>query len=406
MDSLPGGIPRDGRAVGVKGLAVVTGHRKRRRPSGGAQFRRPTISKPRVGASSRLRRAGRVLTSVKGAVLTAGALAAAVAAIIALLPKGAAPSPALGASFVPPITVVPETSLDEYAARVEQTPTAAVESHSGVQAALPAYQPVADTFSAPASSTTSATSSTLTSTSTSSTSTPTPSTSTPTSSTSTSSTSTSTSTSSTSTPTSSTSTSTTIAPTNPSRTHILSLGSDRAAQNVANEVTAMHLPPVTVGPVQHYDAIVFPTSCTTQPNNPMLCGVRPEIEHQLQTGVAQAVAARRLVALFANSRGEVINHKLHPFGVMVTFTARLVGFQGKVATVLWSLYSAAAGAPLNEEWFKTVIAMRITPDNNDDTFSNQFWIPEPRPKGPYYVRLEVEDQQNILRTYSDSARFQ
>jgi hypothetical protein len=135
------------------------------------------------------------------------------------------------------------------------------------------------------------------------------------------------------------------------------------------------------------------------------CGIGPLITRALSGGVEPAAAAQKVVTLFATSRGETTGHTVHPLGVMITFEADLVGFAGTPATIRWSLFSANPAQHLDPEWYRTVPILRVTPDTNDDRFSSQFWVPEPRRRGDYFVRLEVDSADGLPRTYSDSPVF-
>lgn len=376
----------------------------------------------------------RALSSVKGAVITAGALAVAISAIIALVPKGSGPPATLAASFVPPIQVYPDTSLDEYAARVRSSTTASVTTTGGGR--LPSYHLAADTTSVVTTNDSTASSDTLGAASGTSSS-ETTTTNTATSSTESSASSTST------TSTSSSCTATPVAPGSTSSTtstglcrsaggsfgaarstpglHIL--GSAPDAQNVAQQIPLVlrcpqnthrsdgRCAPDAGAPCPPSGCTIVspdtfdPGSACTADIRAGQCGAAAEINRALSDGVEPAAAAQRIVTLFAASRGEVSEHTVHPLGVMVTFEADLVGFTGTPATIRWSMFSADPARHLDPQWYQTVPVLSVTPDSNDDRFSSQFWVPEPRRRGDYYIRLEVDSADHLVRTYSDSPIF-
>ena len=345
----------------------------------------------------------RVLTSVKGAVLTLGALATAVAAVIALIPKSA-PVSTVAAEFSN-ITLDPNTTLDQYETRFAGL--------SGVRG--PVVFAVATgrwrsrlidlTTSTAGGSATSASGQASTTGTSETTPTPTISTATATTTTET----TSPTTLST-TPTAPPSTSTSISGPSGTPGPRAIFGTVRTTEipAVARLLSTTSVPVPVPGNQRPLDAIVnvgsTASACGTD-LNAANCAVAPQIEHELQRGVSANAAALNVAKIFASSRNEIINHQIHPIGVTVHFGLRLVGFESKVATLLWSLYSEGAADPLPEEWFRSVVAMQFKADVPDDSFEGRFWMPEPKRRGHYVVALTVLDNQGIERGEGRSQPF-
>src|ERR1700704_798786 len=95
---------------------------------------------------SLIKRLRRFLTSVKGVILTIGAIAGAVAAVLALLPKEE-PVPPIKASFSR-VTAYPNVGLEEYEDRFESRDVAKSDGHGHASPVLSVpYRLVGDTES-------------------------------------------------------------------------------------------------------------------------------------------------------------------------------------------------------------------------------------------------------------------
>jgi hypothetical protein len=349
-------------------------------------------------------------------VITAGALAVAISAIIALVPKGTAPPSAFRASFIPPIQVYPNTTLDEYAARVQESTTASVTTPGGGR--LPSYHLAADvtqivttsdstdssdSLGAGSSDTTSS-SETTTDTATETTDTSTP----------TSTSSSCTDSSDSSGGTGSTTTSDTCSSPNVNL-RVSRAGSLRVFGNAADvQTAAQQIELVRRCPLGAHETSgggCLPDSTLTCPPTGCVafepesydpgpgcvadirsgrCGAAALIAKALSDGDEPPAAARKVVGLFAASRGERTGSTVHPLGVMITFSADLIGFVGARATLRWSLFSRDPNQHLDPEWYRTIAFDSVSPTTNEYQFSDRFWVPEPRRRGDYYVVIEVD----------------
>jgi hypothetical protein len=138
--------------------------------------------------------------------------------------------------------------------------------------------------------------------------------------------------------------------------------------------------------------IEVPKSCAVSS-----CALTPLIDHALAYHSNPIVAARAVAAAFADSRGRVIHHKLYPHGVAVNYAVDLIGFSHHEAILVWSLWSKASGRPLPKAWLSNVIAKEVEPQREEESFSGQFWIPEPPSHGEYVVHLTAYDSNDIER---------
>jgi hypothetical protein len=132
---------------------------------------------------------------------------------------------------------------------------------------------------------------------------------------------------------------------------------------------------------------------------------RPLYEHALAYYPNPAAAAREVARAFADSRGEVINHRFHPIGATVLYTVDLVGFAHQEAILVWSLWSRGATAPLTKTWLQHVIAEEVEPQLEDQTVPGKFWVPVPARGGEYEVHLAVYTSNDVERGEMETEPF-
>jgi hypothetical protein len=363
------------------------------------------------------RRLMRFVTSAKGAVLTIGALAGAVGAVIALLPKHEHVPSTLKASFSK-VTAFPNVDLQEYEERFASHPVAwidgggphtpaalrvpyrlaaATSSATPAKPATPSDPPSAsESPSAPSGEAEETPSDTSTST--------TPSEST---------------TSTTTTDSGETTDETTTTeessgsgeePSAPFKETdgVLARdgnGSDPEAEHaVVEALSEIEVPLQQIAAAKSPEGestegestegesaqVVVPEACESSS-----CAVTPMIDNALATDSDPVKAAREVATAFANSRGRVIDNKLYPSGVAVNYTIDLTGWADREARLEWSLWSQTEGRPLPRPWLRNVITKEIKPKVDNGSFAGQFWIPAPPRRGDYVVHLTVYDSDHV-----------
>jgi hypothetical protein len=116
----------------------------------------------------------------------------------------------------------------------------------------------------------------------------------------------------------------------------------------------------------------------------------------------QAEFSRRLRRLLAASRMQAIaGGKVVPVGVTVNYDVSLTGFRGHTVTVRWSLHRLAGGT-LPLDWLRSEAAKRLRGEADKDSASDSFWVPLPRMGAPFFVRLELYDEDGVRLTYRDT----
>jgi hypothetical protein len=92
-------------------------------------------------------------------------------------------------------------------------------------------------------------------------------------------------------------------------------------------------------------------------------------------------------------------------GVTVNFNITMTGLRGDTADVRWSLHRARRDASLPSAWRDSRSVFLPHSAATKDTGSGQFWVPLPREKGPFFIRIEVYSEAGGRLDYADTRRF-
>jgi hypothetical protein len=88
--------------------------------------------------------------------------------------------------------------------------------------------------------------------------------------------------------------------------------------------------------------------------------------------------------------------------VVVTIQATVTGLEGERADVTWSLRHAD-GRRLPHQWLRNRGVLTVKGEAEKDTGSAEFWVPLPRrPRGPYFVRIALNDDEGTPLTFAKS----
>lgn len=117
--------------------------------------------------------------------------------------------------------------------------------------------------------------------------------------------------------------------------------------------------------------------------------------------VRQMLTSTRLQ--IANTAGGAA--KLSPLGVVVNFSAQIDGYRGKESVVRWSLFDARERTRMPQPWLRNRVALRLIPEAGSDRGSLAVWVPLPRRRGPYFVRLELLDDRGNRLDKADTKSF-
>jgi hypothetical protein len=124
------------------------------------------------------------------------------------------------------------------------------------------------------------------------------------------------------------------------------------------------------------------------------------------TPITRAAAAKRQIAVLKTLRTTKVRgaKKPQPIGVVVVANVDLSGLRGKPVLLSWSMWRKDGGERLYGEWLNERLAYRIQATSDHDTGSVDFWIPLPKGKGPYFIRARLAIGDATLAT-SDSEAF-
>ncbi len=135
------------------------------------------------------------------------------------------------------------------------------------------------------------------------------------------------------------------------------------------------------------------------------CGYLQELDHESAIHPSNAAeAANAMAELFRDSRSKIVDHKLYPIGAAVSFTLKLDGWAHRRATLKWSLWSEGDGQEeLPKSWWRKVRIARITPTTDRETLFGEFWVPIPPGHGDYSVHLTLDDAKGVAHAGGKSS---
>jgi hypothetical protein len=127
-------------------------------------------------------------------------------------------------------------------------------------------------------------------------------------------------------------------------------------------------------------------------------------------GGAPEDAAKRLVALLRDARradtqgpgGELAEGE--PLGVVVSADIELIGLRNRSVMLSWSMWQQGGQARLYGEWLNTNLAYVLEATTDDESKTVDLWVPLPKEPGPYYIRLVLTAGQSALDS-ADSDPF-
>jgi hypothetical protein len=118
--------------------------------------------------------------------------------------------------------------------------------------------------------------------------------------------------------------------------------------------------------------------------------------------------ARRLARVFDRTRTQPALSdpgKRELVGVTVNFNVSMTGFNDGRVDIRWSLYRAGGGGVVPRDWLRNQRAVSLRGEAEQDSGSDQFWVPLPSVKGPYFIRLGVYDEDDTRLDYANTPRF-
>ena len=141
------------------------------------------------------------------------------------------------------------------------------------------------------------------------------------------------------------------------------------------------------------------------------CGISPTVPLVTRDGLGDEATAEevgtRLAALLADTQTVLRpgTDQLQPLGVAVNFNISLTGFQGETVDVRWSMYRASGGRPLQPFWARGQRVLWLEGEADTDSGSDDFWVPVPKFKGSFFVRVSAHDEDGDRLDYEDTETF-
>ncbi len=123
----------------------------------------------------------------------------------------------------------------------------------------------------------------------------------------------------------------------------------------------------------------------------------------LPTDADPATIATRVATLLAGTRTQ--GREAQPIGVMVDYDVSVTGFRQHRVTVRWSLLEAGAGVQVPRKWLRNQSVRWLKGEAEKDSASGSFWVPLPKIRGPFQVRVSLYDEDNVRLAYADTDTF-
>jgi hypothetical protein len=105
--------------------------------------------------------------------------------------------------------------------------------------------------------------------------------------------------------------------------------------------------------------------------------------------VAPEVAAKRIATVLNRTRTVEVGGRRVPLGLLVTTKVRLVALSHRDVSLTWSVLPIDGQGALGPVWRGPNLSYRLSAEDDDDRVVVPLWIPLPKRKGRYIVRLDV-----------------
>jgi hypothetical protein len=105
--------------------------------------------------------------------------------------------------------------------------------------------------------------------------------------------------------------------------------------------------------------------------------------------VAPEVAAKRIASVLNRTRTVDAGGRRVPLGLLVTTKIRLVALGHRDVSLTWSVLPMDGQGGLGRVWQGPNLSYRLSAEDDDDRVVVPLWIPLPKRKGRYIVRLDV-----------------
>lgn len=117
--------------------------------------------------------------------------------------------------------------------------------------------------------------------------------------------------------------------------------------------------------------------------------------------VAPGVAAERVIKVLKDAR---TTRRKEPLGVVVSVDVELAGLRGKPVFLSWSMWQQSGDTRLYGKWLNRNLAYRLEATTDRDTTTFDLWVPLPKPPGPYFIRIQLT-ANGSARASTDSQPF-
>lgn len=133
--------------------------------------------------------------------------------------------------------------------------------------------------------------------------------------------------------------------------------------------------------------LVFVFAPNLKPEPPPLRKEAVFREIEVERNVSRAQYLQRI----DRGLGSYAPRQLRESGVLVRFNVVMTGHEGDDLPLRWALYDERTGSQIHRD-----MATTLTPEAETDEASWQVWTPLPKRRGPYYVLLQLFEEDGIV----------
>lgn len=144
--------------------------------------------------------------------------------------------------------------------------------------------------------------------------------------------------------------------------------------------------------------LIFVLAPSLKPEPPPLRKEADFREIEVERNVTRAQYLQRI----DRGPGSYAPQQLRESGVLVRFNVLMTGHKGDDLPLRWALYDARTGSQIHRDMGTT-----LTPEAETDEASWQVWTPLPEERGPYYVLLQLFEEDGLVPIdHAQSSAFQ
>jgi hypothetical protein len=155
-----------------------------------------------------------------------------------------------------------------------------------------------------------------------------------------------------------------------------------------------------------------PGACSKQPQFcafyiralPTDAGGETLSQQEAKAAYAEVIEDSRTVSVKQSRKSRKGKRKREMLGVVVNANVALSGLRGKRVVLSWTFWRGDGDTQVYGTWLNENHAYELVAGSDHDSGAVDFWIPLPKAKGPYFIRSKLTRDGQVLATH-DSKEF-